>query len=71
MGRLFLLGRVDLGVDYGHFRSRMEIQKSPRADNPVRLSRIGIGRHGGRPSQEQKAHSTVPTYINAFPANRR
>ena len=53
------LGRVDLRVDHGHFGKHMKIQESPRADNPVRLSRIGSGRHGGRPSQEQKANPSL------------
>ena len=38
-----LLGRVDLRVDHGHFGNHMKFQESPRADNPVRLSRIGSG----------------------------
>jgi len=56
-----LLGWVDLRVDYGHFGNHINIQESPRADNPVRRSRIGTGRHGGHPSQEQKANPTLPT----------
>ena len=55
-----LLGRVDLRVDHGHFRNHMNIKESPRADSPVRLSRIGTGRHGGRPSHEQQANPTLP-----------
>ena len=44
----------------------MNIQESQRADNPVKLSRIGSGRHGGRPSQEQKQiqrsqHKSMPS----------
>ena len=60
-GAAILLGRVDLRVDHGHFRNHMKIQESPRADNPVRFFRICYGRHGGRPSQEQQANSTLPT----------
>ena len=72
-GAAILLGRVDLRVDHGQFGNHTNIPESPRADNPVRLSRIGTGRHGGRPSQEQyrrqggrpsqeqKANSTLPT----------
>ena len=33
-----LPGRVDLRVDHGRFGTHMNIQESPRADNPVRLS---------------------------------
>jgi hypothetical protein len=51
-GAAILLGRVDLRVDHGHFGNHMNIQESPRADNSVRLSRIGTGRHGGRSSHE-------------------
>ena len=54
-----LPGRVDLRVDHGRFGTHMNIKESPRADNPVRLSRIGSGRHGGRPSQEQKANPSL------------
>jgi hypothetical protein len=53
-GAAILLTRVDLRVDHGHFGNHMNIQESRRADNPVRLSRIGTGRYGGRPSQKQK-----------------
>jgi len=70
-GAAILLGRVDLRVDHGHFGNHMNIQEPPRAGNSVRLSRIGTGRHGGRPSQEQKANPTLPTDINACPAHRR
>ena len=59
-GAAIRLGRVDLRVDHGHFGNHMNIQESPRADNPIRVSRIGTGRHGGRPSHEQKANSTLP-----------
>jgi hypothetical protein len=61
-GAAIRLGRVDLRVDYGHFGNHMNIQESPRANNPVRRSRIGTGRHGGRPSPEQKANPALPTY---------
>jgi hypothetical protein len=56
-----LLGRVDLRVDHGHFGNHMNIQESRGADNPVRLSRIGTRRHGGRPSHEQQANPTLPS----------
>ena len=59
-GAAIRLGRVDLRVDHGHFGNHMNIQESPRAGNSARLPRIGTGRHGGRPSQEQKANSTLP-----------
>ena len=59
-GAAILLGRVDLRVDHGHFGNHMNIQESPRAGNSARLPRIGTGRLGGRPSQEQKANSTLP-----------
>ena len=42
-GAAILLGRVDLRVDHGQFENHMKIQDAPRADNPVRLSRIGSG----------------------------
>ena len=42
-GKAILLGRVDLRVDHGQFGNHMKIQDAPRADNPVRLSRIGSG----------------------------
>jgi hypothetical protein len=58
---LNLVSWVDLRVDHGHVGTYMKIQESPRADIPVRLSSIGSGRHGGRPSQEQQANSTLPT----------
>ena len=70
MGRLFCGGGADLRIDHGHFEKQIKIQESPKADNSVRLSRIGTGRHGGRPSQEQKANPTFPTYINVFLADR-
>ena len=54
-GTAILLGRVDLPVDHGHCGNHMNIQGAPRTDNPLGRSRIGIGRHKGRPSQEQKA----------------
>ena len=62
-GAAILLGRVDLRVDHGHFGNHIKIQESPRADIPLRLSRIGTGteRHGGRPSQEQTANPPLPT----------
>ena len=37
------VGRVDLRVDRGYFGNHMKIQEPPRADNPVRRSRIGSG----------------------------
>jgi len=61
------LGRVDLRVDHGHFRNHMKIQESRRADNSVGRSRIGSGRHGGRPSQEQEATSSPQTYHQCLP----
>jgi len=63
-----LLGRVDLRVDRKQFRNHMKIQVSLWAVSHVSLSRIGTGRHGGRPSQEPEAN---PPTIYAFPANRR
>ena len=56
------VGRVDLRVDHGYFGNHMTIiQESPRANNSVGRSRIGCGRHGGRPSQEQEANPTLQT----------
>ena len=63
-----LLGRVDLCVDRQQFRNNMKIQESRCAVSRVSLSRIGTGRHGGRPSQEPEANTPS---IYAFPANRR
>ena len=63
-----LLGRVDLRVDRQQFRNHMKIQDSLSAISYVSLSRIGTGRHGGRPSQEPDAN---PPPIYTFPANRR
>jgi len=37
------VGRVDLRVDRGYFGNHMIIRDAPRADNPVRRSRIGSG----------------------------
>ena len=42
-GEAILLGRVDLRVDHGQFGNHMKILDAPRADNPVRRSRIGSG----------------------------
>ena len=65
-GAAILLGRVDLRVDHGYFGNHMTIIRDvPRANNPVGRFRSGSGRHGGRPSQEQKAiqrsqHRSMP-----------
>ncbi len=61
-----LLGRVDLRVDRKQFRNNMKIQVSLWAVSHVSLSRIGTGRHGGRPSQEPEANSPS---IYASPAS--
>ena len=66
MWRLFCWGRVDLRVDRQQFRNNMKIQESLCAVSRVSLSRIGTGRHGGRPSQEPEAN---PPSIYAFPAS--
>ena len=51
-----LLGRVDLRVDRQQFRNNIKIQDSLWVVSYVSLSRIGTGRHGGRPSQEPEAN---------------
>ena len=63
-----LLGRVDLRVDRKQFRNHIKIQDYLSAVIHVSHSRIGTGRHGGRPSQEPDAN---PPPIYTFPANRR
>ena len=55
-----LLGRVDLRVDRGHLINHMTIQDAPRADDYLRRSRIGSGRHRGRPSPRARSHSSLP-----------
>ena len=50
-----LLGRVDLRVDRQQFRNHIKIQDSLSAVSQVSLSRIGTGRHGGRPSQKPQS----------------
>ena len=49
---VILLWRVDLRVDRQCFRNHMKIQDYLWAVIHVSHSRIGTGRHGGRPSQE-------------------
>ena len=61
-----LLGRVDLRVDRQPFRNNIKIQNSLWVVSYVSLSRIGTGRHGGRPSQEPEAN---PPSIYASPAS--
>ncbi len=61
-----LLGRVDLRVDRQPFRNNIKIQDSLWVVSYVSLSRIGTGRHGGRPSQEPEANSPS---IYASPAS--
>ena len=55
-----LLGRVDLRVDRGHLINHMTIQDAPIADGYLRRSRIGSGRHRGRPSPRARSHSSLP-----------
>ena len=50
-----LLGRLDLRVDRKQFKNHMKIHDSLSAVSHVSLSRIGTGRHGGRPSQMPRA----------------
>ena len=46
-----LLGRVDLRVDRKQFINNIKIYDFLSAVSHGSLSRIGTGRHGGRPSQ--------------------
>ena len=61
-----LLGRVDLRVDRQQFRNNMKIQDSLWAVSRISLSRIGTGRHGGRPSQEPEANPVASGFIPRF-----
>ena len=61
-----LMGRVDLRVDRQQFRNNMEIKDSLSAVSHASLSRIGTGRHGGRPSQEPKANTVASGLIPRF-----
>jgi len=54
-------GRVDFRVDRGHLRNHMTIiRDAPKADDHLRRSHIGSGRHGGRPSPRARSHSSLP-----------
>ena len=65
-----LLGRVELRVDRQQFRNNMKIQESRCAVSRASLSRIGTGRHGGRPSQEPEAKPLASRLIPRFCSER-